>query len=79
MIKNNKIIDVASGTGDIAKLCSNSTNNNCYITCVEPNEKMLEDRYLNLCVINNLKHNKIVSDTVDVEKHSTLALSLIHI
>ena len=42
------------------------------------NEKILEDRYLNLCLINNLKHNKIVSDTVDVEKHSTLAKKYIH-
>ena len=25
--KNNKIIDVASGTGDIAKLCSRYSNN----------------------------------------------------
>ena len=42
------------------------------------NEKILEDRYLNLCLINNLKHNKIVSDTVDVENHSTLAKKYIH-
>jgi len=42
------------------------------------NEKMLEDRYLNLCLINNLKHNKIVSDTVDVENHSTLAKKYIY-
>ena len=27
--KNDKIIDVASGTGDIAKLCSENTNNSC--------------------------------------------------
>ncbi len=42
------------------------------------NEKIFEDRYLNLCLINNLKHNKIVSDTVDVENHSTLAKKYIH-
>ena len=41
-------------------------------------EKILEDRYLNLCMISNLKHNKIVSDTVDVENHSTLAKKYIH-
>ena len=39
---------------------------------------MLEDRYLYLCIINNLKHNKIVSDTVDVENHSALAKKYIH-
>ena len=42
------------------------------------NEKILEDRYLNLCLINNLKYNKIVSDTVDVENHSTLSKKYIH-
>jgi len=42
------------------------------------NEKILEDRYLNLCLINNLKHNKIISDTVDVENHSTLAKKYIN-
>ncbi len=42
------------------------------------NEKILRDRYLNLCLINNLKHNKIISDTVDVEKHSNLSKKYIH-
>ena len=37
----NKILDVAAGTGDIAKICSKYTNNKCKITCVEPNQKML--------------------------------------
>ena len=42
------------------------------------NEKIFEDRYLNLCRINNLKHNKIISDTVEVENHSALAKKYIH-
>ena len=42
------------------------------------NENILEDRYLNLSIINGLKHNKIVSDTVDVENHSDLAKKYIH-
>tara|TARA_B100000963_G_scaffold18463_1_gene14101 strand:- start:1118 stop:2140 length:1023 start_codon:yes stop_codon:yes gene_type:complete len=42
------------------------------------NEKIFEDRYLNLSQINDLKHNKIISDTVDVENHSTLAKKYIH-
>ena len=42
------------------------------------NEKIFEDRYLNLCLINNLKHNKIISDTVEVENHSALAKKYIH-
>ena len=52
--KNDRIIDVASGTGDIAKLCSEITNNNCHITCVEPNEKMLSKGKKKLNNLNNL-------------------------
>ena len=37
------------------------------------NENILKDRYSNLSLINNLKHNKIISDTVDVQNHSSLA------
>ena len=42
------------------------------------NEKILEERYLNLSLINNLKYNKIISDTIDVENHSPLAKKYIH-
>ena len=42
------------------------------------NEKTLEDRYLNLAQINDLKHNKIIADTIDVENHSSLAKKYIH-
>ena len=52
--KNNKIIDVASGTGDIAKLCSENTNNSCEIVCVEPNEKMLQQGKNKLRNFNNI-------------------------
>ena len=41
-------------------------------------EKILEERYLNLSLINNLKYNKIISDTIDVENHSPLAKKYIH-
>ena len=36
-----RLIDVASGTGDIAKLFYDKSNKSCEITCVEPNIKML--------------------------------------
>ena len=42
------------------------------------NEKILEDRYLNLSLINDLKYNKIVCDTVDVENHTSLVKKYIH-
>ena len=44
---NTKLIDVASGTGDIAKLFYEKTNKTANITCVEPNKKMLEQVKLN--------------------------------
>ena len=42
------------------------------------NEKIFNDRYVNLSSINKLKHHKITSDTVDVEIHSELAKKYIH-
>ena len=52
--KGSKIIDVASGTGDIAKLCLKKTENFCEVTCVEPNEKMLLEGKKKLKNFSNL-------------------------
>ena len=41
--QNTKLIDVASGTGDICKLFSNYTNYNSNITCIEPNNEMFDE------------------------------------
>ena len=38
---NKKLIDVACGTGDIAKLFSDLTSGECKIQCVDPNRKMI--------------------------------------
>ena len=38
---NQKLIDVACGTGDIAKLFLKNVNKNAEITCVDPNQGML--------------------------------------
>ena len=40
--KNTKLIDVASGTGDIAKLFLNKIKHNGYVCCVDENKGMLE-------------------------------------
>ena len=45
---NSKLIDVASGTGDIAKLFFDKTKETGKITCVEPNKKMLEQGKIKL-------------------------------
>jgi len=42
------------------------------------NEKILQNRYSNLSSINKLTHNKIFSDTVDVDQHAILAKKYIH-
>ena len=40
---NTRLIDVASGTGDLAKLFSLKLNNDCDVDCIEPNMNMLEN------------------------------------
>ena len=45
---NTKLIDVASGTGDIAKLFFKKTDKTAKITCIEPNKKMLEQGKIKL-------------------------------
>ena len=52
---DSKLIDVASGTGDIAQLFSKINNNTSEITCVEPNNDMLQMGKSNLKELNNVK------------------------
>ena len=51
----NKIIDVASGTGDLAKIISNKNNNQNNIYCVEPNRGMFETGKKKLKHLKNVK------------------------
>ena len=54
---NSSLIDVASGTGDIAKLFSLRNKNLSTITCVEPNDDMFKkgkNNLLNLRILNGL-------------------------
>ena len=50
-----KIIDVASGTGDLAKIISDRNNNKNTINCVEPNSGMLETGKTKLKLYSNIK------------------------
>ena len=50
-----KLIDVASGTGDIAKLFSKKSNNIAKITCIEPNNEMFQEGKNNLKNYKNIK------------------------
>ena len=53
--QGNKIIDVASGTGDLAKIISKKNNNQNQIHCIEPNQGMLETGEKKLKYLNNIK------------------------
>ena len=44
----------------------------------QKNEKIFEDRYLNLSLISKLKHQKILCDSVDIKNHSKIAKKYIH-
>ena len=54
-LSNSRLIDVASGTGDIAKLFSIRNNNSSQITCIEPNDGMFEEGKKNLKDFTNIK------------------------
>ena len=51
---NQKLIDVACGTGDIAKLFLNNVNKESYVTCVDPNIGMIKKGKEKLKKFNNL-------------------------
>ena len=53
-----KLVDVACGTGDIAKLYSQATKNKSNIVCVDPNNKMLSERKKKLLTLKNIKFKK---------------------
>jgi len=55
---NQNLIDVASGTGDIAKLFSKKNNNLSQISCVEPNDEMYFAGKSNLENFKNIKWYK---------------------
>ena len=52
---NTRLIDVASGTGDLAKLFSLKLNNHCEIDCIEPNINMSENGKNKLKKFKNIK------------------------
>ena len=64
---NSSLIDVASGTGDIAKLFSLRSKNLSSITCVEPNEEMFKQGKENLKNFKNIKWIKSRAETLPVE------------
>ena len=53
--KGDKLIDVASGTGDLAGYFSKKCNHNCKVYCVEPNKDMFEIGKRKLKKYSNIK------------------------
>jgi len=51
----NQIVDVAAGTGDLAKMISKKNNNKNVFCCVEPNKEMLEMGKKKLKTLTNIK------------------------
>ena len=64
---SSSLIDVASGTGDIAKLFSLRNKNLPPITCVEPNEDMFKRGKNNLKNFKNIKWINSRAETLPVE------------
>ena len=62
-----KLIDVASGTGDIAKLFSKRNRNIPEITCIEPNDEMFQEGKNNLKDYNNIKWIKAKAESLPVK------------
>tara|TARA_Y100000816_G_scaffold287632_1_gene270726 strand:- start:802 stop:1506 length:705 start_codon:yes stop_codon:yes gene_type:complete len=52
--QNQDLIDVASGTGDIAMIYSKKLNHQCSVSCVEPNKEMLKEGEKKLKNLSNI-------------------------
>ena len=65
--QNSKLIDVASGTGDIARLFSLRSENLSEITCVEPNNEMFQNGKNNLKNFKNIKWIKSKAETLPIQ------------
>ena len=65
--RNSTLIDVASGTGDIAKLFSLRIKNLSTVTCIEPNENMFKQGKKNLTNFKNIKWIRSKAENLPVE------------
>ena len=64
---NSSLIDVASGTGDVAKLFSLKNKNLSPVTCVEPNNDMFKKGKSNLANFKNIKWIKSRAESLPVK------------
>ena len=66
----NTLIDVASGTGDIAKIFSKKVNNISEISCVEPNAEMYIEGKNSLKNFKNIKWFKAPAEKLPFKENS---------
>ena len=66
---NHKLIDVACGTGDIAKLFLNYTGQNSEVTCVDPNKGMIKKGKEKLVKFKNLKWLKANAENIPIKNN----------
>ena len=67
---NQKLIDVACGTGDIAKLFLNNVNKTSEVTCVDPNKGMISKGKEKLNKYTNLNWVVAPAEKLPFEKNS---------
>ena len=67
---NTKLIDVASGTGDIANLFLKKTNKSAQIICVEPNKEMLEQGKIKLNKYKSIEWVNCSAESIPVKDNS---------
>ena len=67
---SSSLIDVASGTGDIAKLFSLRNKNLPSVTCVEPNDEMFKKGKENLVSFKNIKWIKSRAEALPVDDNT---------
>ena len=68
--QGNNLIDVASGTGDIAKMYSKKVKNFSEIYCVEPNEEMFQVGKMNLSKFQNIKWYKAKAEKLPFKSNT---------
>ena len=67
---NNTLVDVASGTGDIAKIFSRKINHSSEISCVEPNTEMYIEGKNSLKNFKNIKWFKAPAEKLPFKENS---------
>ena len=68
--KRQNLIDVASGTGDIAKLFLNYTSQNTEISCVDPNKGMVKKGKEKLSKFKNIKWVIAPAEKLPIDNNS---------